>query len=414
MYTNKGRPVREKTALYGVGLRYKVHYYDPDGKERNQSFPDKAKTKADNFLTKMQHDVLSDDYVDPKAGDELFRTYTKQWMKGQSADASTRQTVESRLKNGVYPMLGDKSLRVAGRVDTIRDWMEWMERPVSEGGKCYLASYRAQLFDLVSAILNSACDDKKIKKNPCAAKSIKRPKKDGRKIVPWPEERVHAVKNALPGPYKIAVPLGAGAGLRQMEIFGFSPDDVDRKRSVLNIQRQIRWIGRVPVFAPPKGGKTREVPAGAGLLDEIEAHQAEFEPVEVTLPWLEPKGRPETVRLLINRQRLRLARTATNPFDVVSGAAFATRAWPKAFADAGLVYVPRIDSMHGLRHFFASIMLANGVSIKELAEYLGHHDPGFTLRIYTHLVPSSHTRARAACDMIFTPAAASEPEALAA
>jgi hypothetical protein len=45
-------------------------------------------------------------------------------------------------------------------------------------------------------------------------------------------------------------------------------------------------------------------------------------------------------------------------------------------------------------------LLAQGVSIKELATYLGHADPGFTLRVYTHLVPSSHQRARLAVDTV--------------
>ena len=40
-------------------------------------------------------------------------------------------------------------------------------------------------------------------------------------------------------------------------------------------------------------------------------------------------------------------------------------------------------------------MLAGGVSIKELAEYLGHKDPAFTLRVYAHMLPSSYDRARA-------------------
>ena len=40
-------------------------------------------------------------------------------------------------------------------------------------------------------------------------------------------------------------------------------------------------------------------------------------------------------------------------------------------------------------------MLAGGVSIKELAEYLGHSDPAFTLRVYAHMLPCSHDRARA-------------------
>ncbi|WP_435822374.1 hypothetical protein [Microbispora bryophytorum] len=43
-------------------------------------------------------------------------------------------------------------------------------------------------------------------------------------------------------------------------------------------------------------------------------------------------------------------------------------------------------------------MLAGGVSIKELAEYLGHADPGFTLRVYAHLMPGSHDHARKAID----------------
>ena len=43
-------------------------------------------------------------------------------------------------------------------------------------------------------------------------------------------------------------------------------------------------------------------------------------------------------------------------------------------------------------------MLAGGVSIKELAEYLGHADPAFTLRVYAHMLPSSHDHARAVID----------------
>jgi integrase len=41
------------------------------------------------------------------------------------------------------------------------------------------------------------------------------------------------------------------------------------------------------------------------------------------------------------------------------------------------------------------------VSIKALAEYLGHADPGFTLRTYTHLMPSSEDRTRTAVDRAF-------------
>lgn len=45
-----------------------------------------------------------------------------------------------------------------------------------------------------------------------------------------------------------------------------------------------------------------------------------------------------------------------------------------------------------LRHIYASVLLDAGESIKALSKYLGHHDPGFTLRTYTHLMPSSEKR----------------------
>ncbi len=41
---------------------------------------------------------------------------------------------------------------------------------------------------------------------------------------------------------------------------------------------------------------------------------------------------------------------------------------------------------HPLRHFYASTALHEGESVKALSEYLGHADPGITLRTYTHLV----------------------------
>jgi integrase len=42
-----------------------------------------------------------------------------------------------------------------------------------------------------------------------------------------------------------------------------------------------------------------------------------------------------------------------------------------------------------------------GESIKALSEYLGHHDPGFTLRTYTHLMPTSTARTQRAIDGLF-------------
>lgn len=69
--------------------------------------------------------------------------------------------------------------------------------------------------------------------------------------------------------------------------------------------------------------------------------------------------------------------------------------WKKALKAVGLPHGRYENGMHDLRHFFASVLLDNGVSIKAVAEWLGHADPAFTLATYTHLMPDSdgHTKA---------------------
>jgi integrase len=61
----------------------------------------------------------------------------------------------------------------------------------------------------------------------------------------------------------------------------------------------------------------------------------------------------------------------------------------------------REHGFHALRHAYASVLLAEGVDIRALADYLGHADPGFTLRVYCHLMPEAEDKARRAVDRAF-------------
>ncbi len=72
--------------------------------------------------------------------------------------------------------------------------------------------------------------------------------------------------------------------------------------------------------------------------------------------------------------------------------------WDARTADGQYLY----HGMHTLRRFYASVLLDAGESVKAVSECLGHRDPGFTLRTYTHLMPSSGKRTRAAVDGVFT------------
>ncbi len=43
-----------KTAGYGKGNRYRVRYEGPDGRERSESFPDRQKKAAEDFLITVE------------------------------------------------------------------------------------------------------------------------------------------------------------------------------------------------------------------------------------------------------------------------------------------------------------------------------------------------------------------------
>lgn len=193
---------------------------------------------------------------------------------------------------------------------------------------------------------------------------------------------------ALPERFKIMVPIGAGCGLRQGEIFGLAVDAIDRDGLVLHVVRQLREVRGQMVFALPKRGKTRDVPLSRGLLKRLDDHMKRFPPVTVTLPWRDPGGESVTVDLLL---------TNTNGYPLVRRR-FNPKVWHVARTAAGIVNPGREDGMHALRHHYASVLLDAGESIKALSEYLGHTDPGFTLRTYTHLMPSSAERTRRAVD----------------
>lgn len=60
---------------------------------------------------------------------------------------------------------------------------------------------------------------------------------------------------------------------------------------------------------------------------------------------------------------------------------YLTSAFPKLLEKNGL----RKIRFHDLRHSCASLLLANGVSMKQIQEWLGHSDFSTTANVYAHL-----------------------------
>ena len=174
------------------------------------------------------------------------------------------------------------------------------------------------------------------------------------------------------------VALGAGCGLRQGEVSGLAVGDVDFLRGVVHVRRQVKLLSGRQVYAPPKGRKVRDVPLPESVALDLAAHLQAWPAVSVELPWEDVSGAPRSADLLLStRERTALQRNYINP-----------KVWKPALILAG-IEPTRENGMHALRHFYARVLLDAGESVRALAEYLGHADPGFTLRVYTHLMPAS-------------------------
>lgn len=388
-----GKPVKVKTDRYGSGLRYRARYVGPDGTEKSRSFPDRQKRRAEEWLAETAADMSRGQYVDPKAARITFQQYAERWIAGQTTDLNTRIGVETRLRLHAFPRIGARPLG-SFRPVHIREFVRDLEND-SIGG-----TYARNIYANVRAVLSAAVDDGHLARNPCSAASVRPPAVSTVRIVPWLPAQVLAVRDALPERYRAMVDVGSGCGLRQGEIIGLSEDAVQPDSDTLRVTTQVKLIRGVAVFAPPKGNKERDVPLPSSVASALRRHMESHPPVGIKLPWGRPDG-PLTERRLI----------FTNTVGgIVWRSNFNVHEWKRALAAAGLLPTPeagkpyasaRQHGMHALRHFYASVLLDAGESVKAVSEYLGHADPAMTLRVYAHLMPSSTERARRALDDVF-------------
>jgi integrase len=378
-----GSTKKVKTARHGTGRRWRVRYIDPGETERSRSFD--LKDDAETYLTQVKASLLNDTYLDPALGKVTLRRYATQWLENQSFAATTRERVDQRLRNHILPKLGDKTLtQLAKSPSTIQAWVRGLKAP--DGTSLAPGSVRAILANL-SSIFTAAVDDGVVGRNPCRLKSVKGPKVTKTKVIPWTAAEVRAARAALPERYRVLADLGAREGLRQGEAFAFSPRDVDWLKRVIHVRRQVVIVNSKLCFKSPKGEKERDVPLTDEMARRINEHTAAFPAVDVTLPWANPDGKLVTVPLLVTT-------AAKHALD----RAYFHRLWRGGVLAAAGKPPERQNGFHALRHFFASAELAGGTDIKTLSAHLGHEDPGFTLRVYTHLMTSAADKTRKVID----------------
>ncbi|HEV3352773.1 MAG TPA: tyrosine-type recombinase/integrase [Acidimicrobiales bacterium] len=344
--------------------KYRARWREyPHGPQHVRHFDRKA--DAQRFLDGIMGDLARGLYIDPASGRMPFRSYAEEWRRAQMHRPSTAAQCETYLRLHAYPAMGERPIGSIRRSE-IQGWVKDRSEVLAPGSV-------ELVYRWVSTIFKAAVGDRLIAVSPCTG--IKLPKQDRGEIVPLAIEAVEAFADAVPERYRALILFAAGTGLRQGECFGLTVDRVDFLRRIVRVDRQLVTVkGGVPQFGPPKSqAGFRTVPMPVVVTETLAAHLKQFEPGAQKLAFTNSKGTP-------------LRRSTFGD------------TWRRAVAAAP---VPSGTTFHDLRHFYASLLIAHGCSVKAVQKRLGHQSALETLDTYSHLWPDSDDQTRDAIDIAF-------------
>jgi integrase len=383
-----GKQVR--TAEYGCEHRWQVRWRDEAGRQRKKAFARKA--AAEQFDATIKTQLAEGSYIDPAAGQVTFRSFAEDWRRNRMHDLSTAGMVEANFRNHAYsadgrggrtPMggvsIGDFPMKILGkRPSLVQAWIAGLPLD-SPNTRRLIVSYVGQVF-------KAAVADRVIASDPMKSSVIRKPQAVRTPAIPWTAAQLAAVAGELK-PRLAAIPyLGAACGLRQGELFAVALDDLNFQARTLHIEVQVKEVrgGGGFVFAPLKNHRScrsRDVPLEEPVLSIVADHIRKHPPIEVTLPWATPGGKPATRKLIFTEDGRHLIRGAFN------------YRWRKAWRAAGVPDRGRLNGMHVLRHTAASAWLSAGLNPAKVAAYLGD-TPQVLLSTYAHFLPVDDDRAR--------------------
>lgn len=156
-------------------------------------------------------------------------------------------------------------------------------------------------------------------------------------------------------------------GLRRGELLGLQWKNIDFEKRTIRITGQLqreRKKGGINRIVPLKNDKTRVIYPADSVFDVL----------------LDHKHIQDIIKKDAGDKWQDTGAVFTNPTGGWLEGSAVYRCLMRHLANIGIEDV----RLHDLRHTFATISIAEGVDIKTLQEELGHHDPGFTLRVYGH------------------------------
>lgn len=358
-----GRRVRNDR--YGRGKRWLARWDNGRGGRDSRAF--ERKTEAEAHLSHVEVARHAGTYAAPSA--TTVAEWAAVWESRQlHMRPATLRRVSIHLRVHIVPGLGRVRLRDLSKAQ-VQAWVVDLSAGLAP------STVRAVVVTLRSVLL-AAVEERLIASSP--ARGVRLPAVTRAKVAPMTPGHVQVIADAVPARWRALVLLGAASGLRVSEVLGLSWDRTvevtlpdGQVGGLLTVDRQLTENATAaPAWGPPKtAASDRRVLVDARVWRVLGEHRA--------VHGVGPGG-----LIAVGSAPGRLA-TRTVAGDT----------WRRAR--------PEWDDWsgwHALRHFHASVLISAGVSVRAVADRLGHDDPSVTLSTYAHLMPSDEARSLAAVE----------------
>lgn len=331
--------------------RFQASYLAPDGTRRYAPDTFATKTDAGGWLSGVEADMIRGDWSDPLLGKITLAEYGRRWIKERKISPRTREEHERTFRLHIVPFLGMKNLGEIG-TDTVRSWRATL---LDEGRTDIRV---AKAYKLLRAILFTAVDDGRIRRNPCRIKGADQEHSPERPIATVVE--VFALADQMPPRFRAFVLAAGFTGLRWGELIALRRRDVDLDRPAVHVPRKFAQLGSGEMVAGPTksaaGLPTVALPEL--ILPDLRRHVDEY-----------VKEGPDAL-IFVGEKGAILKR----------GNWRRSVKWAESVKKAGL---PKGFRFHDLRHTGNHLAAAAGASTRELMHRMGHGSARAAL-IYQH------------------------------
>lgn len=371
-----GNPLRDpdtgKTVSEGTGKHvWRARYRDAEGKQHEKRFEKRFEAQA--WIDEVTTAIVTGKYVQPKAGKIKFREFADSWLDDRIQRDATEELYRSHLERHVYPVIGDMRLDEI-LTETIRRFVKGLHEGVKGERNALAPATTSVVYTVVATVFREAVRAKRIAETPCVR--IKLPEVTKTRVRPASTEQVQALADSVPAELRALVILAAGAGLRQGELFGLTRDRLhlgDDPHVVVDRQLVTRPGGATEFAKLKTDASVRTVPLPRVVVDALRVHiEAQGTGARALLFTLEGKG--------YTRQRF-------------------GHIWRPIAQEVGLT-TETGTGVHALRHYYASLLIRYGESVKTVQARLGHKSATETLDTYGHMWADSDDRTRAAIDTV--------------